>query len=691
MEKMNKKRQNRLAFEKSPYLLQHKDNPVDWFPWGEEAFRKARREEKPVFLSIGYSTCHWCHVMEKESFEDEEVARVLNEHYVAVKVDREERPDLDHIYMTVCQALTGQGGWPLTVFLTPEQKPFFAGTYFPKRSKWGRPGLLDILEQIKEKWVNDRDHLNNVAEEITRLIQRRAGGQGGELNGEILEQAYGWFQDRFDPLYGGFGEAPKFPSPHNLLFLLRHYRLTGQQKALAMAEKTLLAMYKGGIYDHIGYGFARYSTDRQWLIPHFEKMLCDNALLAYAYLEAHQVTESPFYARVADEIFSYVRREMTSPEGGFYSAQDADAEGVEGKFYLWTAEEVEEILGEPEGKAFCRLYGITGEGNFEGGSIPNLIKSGLDESSILVNVLEKSARLRQKLDQERKKRVHPHKDDKILTAWNGLMIAALAKGTQVLQNPAYAAAAAGAAAFIWGRLRSPEGRLLARYRDGEAVLPAYLDDYAFLAWGLIELYQATFDPDYLQKAVELTGQMISLFWDEASAGFFFSGKDAEQLIARPKPLEDGAAPAGNSVAALNLLRLAHLAGNQRFADLASRQMEFFARDVERFPQAYAFFLTALQFALGPPKEIIVVAGPPQEQEAKGLLENLQKKFLPEAVLLYCPADERGARLKEIAPFLGQHKPVDGKATVYVCANYACQAPVTGWAQLQKMINGQRGF
>lgn len=686
MEKLTQKKQNRLAFEKSPYLLQHKDNPVDWFPWGKEAFRKAAREEKPVFLSIGYSTCHWCHVMEKESFEDEEVARVLNEHYVAVKVDREERPDLDHIYMTVCQALTGQGGWPLTVFLTPEQKPFFAGTYFPKRSKWGRPGLLDILKQIKEKWVNDREHLNDLAAELTRLIQRREAGQGGELTKEVLERAYEWLKDRFDLLFGGFGAAPKFPSPANLLFLLRHCRLNGQVEALAMVEKTLSAMYKGGLYDHIGYGFARYATDRQWLVPHFEKMLYDNALLAYAYLEAHQVTGSPFYARVAEEIFTYVLREMTSPEGGFYSAQDADSEGVEGKFYVWMAEEVERVLDREEARAFCRLYDITGEGNFAGRSIPNLIQSGLDESAVLFNVLEKTKEPRQKLYREREKRIHPHQDDKILTAWNGLMIAALAKGAQVLRSPAYANAAVKAAALIRERLRSPKGRLLARYRDGEAALPAYLDDYAFLVWGLIELYQATFHPDHLAEAVDLAGQMIDLFWDQEGAGFFFSGKDTEQLIARPKPIEDGALPAGNSVAALNLLRLAHLTGNRRFADLASRQREFFAREAQRFPQACAFFLTALQFSWGPPKEIVVAAKTPeQEQEAKEILANLQKKFLPEAVLLYRPPGEQADRLQEVVPFLGPYGPVDGRAAVYVCANYTCHAPVIGWAQVQDLL------
>ncbi|MCK9364511.1 MAG: thioredoxin domain-containing protein [Syntrophales bacterium] len=685
---MDEKSQNRLALEKSPYLLQHKNNPVDWFPWGEEAFLKAKGEGKPVFLSIGYSTCHWCHVMEHESFEDGEVARSLNDHYVAIKVDREERPDLDHIYMTVCQTLTGQGGWPLTIFLTPEQKPFFAGTYFPKRSKWGRSGLLDILEQITEKWTADRKRLSALAEEITTDIQRQAYEQpGNSLTADVLEKAYEALQQRFDPAYGGFGEAPKFPSPHNLMFLLRYSRMTGKPEAQtsAMVGKTLLAMYKGGIYDHVGYGFARYSTDRQWLTPHFEKMLYDNALLAYVYLEAHQAMASPFYARVAEEIFAYVAREMTSFEGGFYSAQDADSEGLEGKFYLWTAEEVERVLGKQGGMAFCRLYDITGEGNFEGANIPNLIRNGPGESASLFNLLEKMKAPREKLYQERKKRIHPHKDDKVLTSWNGLMIAALAKGSQALQNPAYAAVAAKAAGFIWERLRSPEGRLLARYRDGEAALPAYLDDYAFLAWGFIELYRATFNPDYLQKALELTEQMISLFWDEKSAAFFFSGKDAEKLIARPRTLEDGAVPSGNSVAALNLLRLSHLTGEQRFGDFVSRQMDFFAGDVKRFPQAYTFFLTALQFALGPPREIVVMAGN-EEQEAKEILQALQKKFLPETALLCCPPGEQTARLKAIAPFLEQYEAIDGKATLYLCTNYACQAPVTGREQMQKIID-----
>jgi len=492
--------QNRLVYEKSPYLLQHKNNPVDWFPWGEEAFVRAREEGKLIFLSIGYSTCHWCHVMERESFEDEEVAWFLNRHYISIKVDREERPDIDHIYMEVCQAMTGQGGWPLTVVMTPDKQPVFAGTYFPKRGRWGKPGLLEILKQIQEKWEVEKEKIVGVGMRVTEAIQLRQFSSGEDLSKATLDQAFQQFCNSFDPVYGGFGPAPKFPTPHNLMFLLRYWKMTREHEALAMVEKTLAAMHNGGIYDHIGFGFARYSTDREWLVPHFEKMLYDNALLAIAYLEAYQVTGNNRYARVAREIFTYVLRNMTSQEGGFYSAEDADSEGEEGKFYLWVPEEIKGILGEEEGEYYCRLFGITQEGNFEGRSIPNLILSCTDERAGLLKIddqellgmLELVEESRRKLFIEREKRVHPFKDDKILTAWNGLMIAALAKGSRVLNNPEYSRAAARAVEFIWQKLRRQDGRLLARYRDEEAAFLAYLDDYAFLVWGLIELYEAAF-------------------------------------------------------------------------------------------------------------------------------------------------------------------------------------------------------
>ena len=425
---------NRLANEKSPYLLQHANNPVNWYPWGDGAFDKAKSEDKPVFLSIGYSTCHWCHVMEKESFEDDEVAGILNDNFISIKVDREERPDIDHIYMSVCQLMTGQGGWPLTVFMTPDKKPFFAGTYFPKENRWQRPGLLTVLKRISNIWETSREKLIDVGDQMTRAIKELPARLAGEPSESVLGKAYGQLKASFDSDFGGFGRAPKFPSPHTLMFLLRFYKKHSEKQALKMVEKTLLGMFKGGLYDHIGSGFSRYSTDQKWLVPHFEKMLYDNALLAYTYLEACQVTKEPFYGVVAGEIFKYVFRKLSSPEGGFYSAEDADSEGVEGKFYVWSKKEVEKILGDKGAEAFCRQYDITDDGNFEGENIPNLTKSGLEEAGSLFNVFEETLELRDKLYRVRDKRVHPARDDKILTSWNGLMIAALAKGSSVLNS-----------------------------------------------------------------------------------------------------------------------------------------------------------------------------------------------------------------------------------------------------------------
>ncbi|MCL6638594.1 MAG: thioredoxin domain-containing protein [Firmicutes bacterium] len=685
---------NRLAGEKSPYLLQHKDNPVDWYPWGEEAFARARSEERPIFLSIGYSTCHWCHVMERESFEDEEVAKLLNDNFVAVKVDREERPDVDHIYMTVCQALTGSGGWPLTVLMTPDKKPFFAGTYFPKHGRYNLPGLVDILEQVAEKWRTGRKEMLEAAERIAEGVRPHFKARpGGNLTEEVLDKAYRQLAGDFDPDYGGFGRAPKFPSPHNLTFLLRHWKRGGGEKALSMVEKTLDAMYRGGIYDHVGFGFARYSTDREWLVPHFEKMLYDNALLAITFLETYQATGKEGYARVAGEIFTYVLRDMTGPEGGFYSAEDADSEGEEGKFYLWSPEGVKAVLGRADGEAWCRLYDITPGGNFEGMSIPNLIKSGPGWGLLTeekgggagsVPARAEVERWRQKLFEAREKRVHPHKDDKILTAWNGLMIAALAKGAAVLGDARYAGAAGRAADFVLQALRRPDGRLLARYRDGEAAYPAYLDDYAFLTWGLIELYGATFEAKRLREALNLAEQAVSLFWDRDNGGFFFSGEDAEELLARPKEVYDGALPSGNSVMLLNLLRLARLSGSSRLEELANRQLAAFAGDVARQPRAYTHFLMGLQFALGPAREI-VVAGRAGDRALQDMVGALRRMFLPEAVVAFHPEGEGQREIQELAPHLKENRAAGGNATAYVCQGYACLEPVTDVEKLKRVL------
>lgn len=675
---------NRLIHEKSPYLLQHAYNPVDWYPWGEEAFEKAKREDKPVFLSIGYSTCHWCHVMERESFEDPEVAEVLNRHFVSIKVDREERPDVDHIYMTVCQAITGHGGWPLTIIMTPDKKPFFAGTYFPKESRYGRRGLMEILQRIALVWKRDRSNMLQAGDKITELLKMNLDPVAeGELTEEVLDRAFEQFRSQFDPRWGGFGDAPKFPRPHDFLFLLRYWKRTGNRHALEMVERTLTMMHRGGIYDHLGYGFARYSVDERWLIPHFEKMLYDNALLALAYLETYQATSKEIYAQVAREIFTYVLRDMTDPEGGFYSAEDADSEGEEGKFYVWAPEEIREVLGETDGELFTECYGVTPEGNFEGKNILNLLDVSWDtiaarKGKTRDELERKLNEARKKLFDAREKRVHPHKDDKILTSWNGLMIAALARGGRVLGYERYTAAAERAVSFIWRHLRQDDGRLLARYRDGKAAYLAYVDDYAYLAWGLLELYEAVFDVSHLEKAIELTHQMLDLFADEEKGGLFFYGRDAEQLLARPKEIYDGALPSGNSVAACNLIRLARMTGDPEWERQAERQLRVFGETVKSTPIAHTFFLTAVQWALGPTKEIVIV-GKRDAEDTRQMLRQAHRTYLPDAVLLFKPEGDPTATLDTIAPFTKEQHALDGRATVYVCEHHACRAPTTEWS------------
>ncbi|HWJ03586.1 MAG TPA: thioredoxin domain-containing protein [Verrucomicrobiae bacterium] len=681
----NDKIPNRLSQEKSPYLLQHAYNPVNWYPWGEAAFQEAKEKNKPVFLSIGYSTCHWCHVMERESFEDQEVADLLNSHFVSIKVDREERPDIDHIYMSVCQAMTGHGGWPLTVVMTPEQKPFFTGTYFPKHSRMGMPGLMDILKQISSRWESNRDDLLGIGNEVSEAIQGHLlTAEPGELSQYTLDQAYELLEKNFDAKFGGFGKAPKFPTPHNLAFLLRYHKSSGKPRALAMVETTLMSMAAGGIYDHVGFGFSRYSTDRQWLVPHFEKMLYDNALLAWVLLETYQVTKNTEYARRAQEIFTYVLRDMTSPEGGFYSAEDADSEGVEGKFYVWEPVEIRTLLGEELGSLYCQAYDITPQGNFEGKNIPNLIKAdwhrlAQEHRLTLPELKHQMSVARGKLFQAREQRIHPHKDDKILTSWNGLMIAALAKGSQVLNQPEYSNAAAKAVRFLLDNLVNSAGRLLARYRDGEAAYPAYVDDYAFLIWGLLELYEATFEISYLKQALSLNAQLLELCWDSEAGGLFMYGKDSEQLITRPKEVYDGATPSGNSVAALNFLRLARITGQTDLEEMTGQIFHAFAGTIGNYPAGYTFMLNALWFALAPGKEI-VIAGDHAQEQTKQMLEVVRARFLPEAVVMF-----HSPGLTELIPSLAEQKSLAGQSTAYVCENFACQAPVTEAKELANLL------
>ncbi|XWX61017.1 thioredoxin domain-containing protein [Desulfitobacterium sp. AusDCA] len=626
--------------------------------------------------------------MERESFEDQEVAELLNQHYIAIKVDREERPDIDHLYMGFCQALTGAGGWPLTVLMTPEKQPFFAGTYFPKHNRYGRAGLLTLLSQNAEIWEENEDILRLNAEEIVDLVTSqqktpalRLVSQNGKnpssafhsWAGKSIETAYQILEKNFDAHNGGFGQAPKFPSPHNLTFLLRYAKDHPESEAEVMVRKTLKRMGQGGIYDHIGFGFARYSTDSYWLVPHFEKMLYDNAMLSIAYLESYQFLKEPMFAYKAEEIFIYILRDMTSPEGGFYSAEDADSEGVEGKFYVWTPEQIRDVLGTEDAALFCEVFNITPQGNFEGKSIPHLLPSDLNELAEKYHLSPESLKKRlensrQKLWEVREKRIHPHKDDKILTSWNGLMIAALAKGGQILGNKTYVKAAERAVHFIQDSLFRQE-RLFARFREGNAAYLGYLDDYAFYIWGLLELYAATGKTDYLQMALTLQAQQETLFKDEENGGYFLTGSDAEELLIRPKEIYDGAIPSGNSISALNLLRLARLTGDGDWELRAEEQLDSFRSTLSSYPAGYTAFLQALQFALQPSTEILFV-GPSNHSSLGSLKETVFNEFLPYSTLLY-----HDGKLDLLLPWVKDYPFDSNKISVYLCKDFSCQTPV----------------
>ncbi|WP_367568797.1 thioredoxin domain-containing protein [Lacrimispora sp.] len=670
---------NKLINEKSPYLLQHAYNPVSWYPWGGEAFEKAKAEDKPVFLSIGYSTCHWCHVMAHESFEDEEVAEVLNRDYVAVKVDREERPDIDSVYMFVCQALTGSGGWPLTIIMTPEQKPFYAATYLPKLSRWGSAGLLDTLSSIQRLWKNDRDRVLNVGEELTGLLNKENRSQsetGEEPSEELLKAASNTLSRAFDKQWGGFHRAPKFPMAHNLIFLFRHYLLEGGENVLSMTEKTLKQMYRGGMYDHIGGGFSRYSTDEKWLVPHFEKMLYDNALLLYAYTEGFQITGNPFYAMVSRGILDYILSVLTDKEGGFYCGQDADSEGVEGKFYTFEKKEITDILGEEQGEVFCQWFGITEAGNFEGKNIPNLIGNEDFETEN-----QEIKELCQKLYQYRLKRTTLHTDDKILTSWNGLMIAGVAKAYKVLGDSRYLEAAQKAQTFIEKNLKTPDNRLFIRYRDGEAVHDGQLDDYAFYAFGLLELYEASFSVTYLKEAEEICEKMVDLFFDEAQGGFYMYAHDRDRLISRPMEFYDGALPSGNSAAAYVLSRLYHLTGEVKWQDVLQKQFSCMAGAAAQSPANHCFALMAFQTILYPSVEIVAVsAGEPGREEVTAL----QRETTGNISLLW-KTEGNQKELSESAPFTADYPIPESKTRYYVCSGGACLQPVDTMEEVRSLM------
>ncbi|MBI3678850.1 MAG: thioredoxin domain-containing protein [Acidobacteria bacterium] len=685
---------NRLIHEKSPYLLQHAHNPVDWQPWGEEAFHKARTEDKPIFLSIGYSTCHWCHVMERESFESEEIAHLMNRSFVPIKVDREERPDVDRIYMSFVQATTGGGGWPMSVWLTPDLKPFYGGTYFPPDNRYGRPGFGTLLEHIAKSWQSDRARILESSGDITRQLGEMLAAKAppAVLDESALESCYYALRRSFDPQWGGFGGAPKFPRPVQFDFLFRYYWRTHQQEALDMALVTLREMYKGGMYDQLGGGFHRYSVDARWFVPHFEKMLYDQAQLAIAYLEAYQISQDAFYAQIARETLDYVLRDMTDVRGGFYSAEDADSvidpadpkHKGEGAFYIWSAQEIDELLRKPESEWFCYRFGVEPGGNvaedahgeftarnifFQAHTIEETARHfGVSETEVESALAGASAQLMARRGQ----RVRPHLDDKILAGWNGLMISAFAKGAQALGSRRYLEAAQKAAAFVLSEMTRGD-ILLRRYREDEAAIPGFLDDYAFFAQGLLDLYEADFEVAHLKQAERLTRKMLELF-EDPDGGFYSTATDEEALLMRLKDDYDGAEPSGNSIAILNLLRLEHITRDAAFGDAARRAFRHFAGRLQSAAITLPRMLAAYMFTLARPKQI-VIAG-----DAQAMLAEIRRRFLPHAITLLA-----GESLAEWLPAVRDMRPVDGKAAAYVCENFTCQLPATDVGELARLL------
>ena len=686
---------NRLIHETSPYLNQHAHNPVDWYPWGPEALAKAKELDRPIFLSIGYSACHWCHVMERESFEDPAIGAYLNEHFVSIKVDREERPDLDQIYMASVQLLTKQGGWPMSVFLTPDLKPFYGGTYFPPRDLYGRPSFRRVLETLAAAWVNQRDELLKTADELSEHVQDFLGldSKPGDLTPELLDNAHRQLGRRFDAKYGGFGGAPKFLHPMDLRLLLRLHQRFQADDALAMVRKTLDGMARGGVYDQIGGGFHRYSTDARWLVPHFEKMLYDNAQLAVVYTEAWQVVGEPFYRQIAEETLDYVRREMTRDDGPFFSTQDADSEGEEGKFFVWTPGELEAALGKEEAQFAASVWGVAEDGNWEGVSVLHRARSDEQDAALLKLPLEAfQARLRDakaKLYASRSQRIRPGRDEKILTAWNGLMISAFAHGGLAFDRQDYVEVACKAADFILAHMRTPEGRLLrTSFKGSEAKLNGYLEDYAYLLDSLISVYEATFDPRWIESALEIAGVMIDEFWDAQAGGFFYTGNTHETLIARAKDPHDNATPSGNAVATTALLRLATLTERADLREKAEQTLILFRGLLESSPAAAAQMCIALDYYLGPVEEFVLV-GDPSNSETQKTRRLLAKTFRPRRVL--AGKSDRPTRngVDKLLPLLA-NRSAQGVATVYWCEQGICKAPIIGSRALEQVLaNGPK--
>ncbi len=679
---------NRLIDETSPYLLQHAHNPVDWYPWGEEAFAKSRDEGKPIFLSIGYSSCHWCHVMERESFENEEIAAYLNEHFISIKVDREEHPEVDDIYMAAVVAQTGSGGWPMSVFLNSDLKPFYGGTYFPPEDAFQRPGFKSLLKQIANVWKEEPDKVAEIATQLTSAINDRLTRQmgGGALTKDLVSGGVKQLGGSFDPTYGGFSPAPKFPSSPSIAILLREHARTGDAPLLNMATVTLDRMALGGMYDHLGGGFARYSVDEKWLVPHFEKMLYDNAQLAQAYLEAYQVTKSPFYKRVAEETFEYVLRDMRDERGGFYTAENADSEGEEGKFYIWTRDEILEHLGGEDGAFFADYYRVEDDGNFDsrehyhaGQNILHLDKpleaTAEEQGTTAAELGERVEALKDKLLAVRGTRVRPSRDDKVLASENALMISAFAKGYQVLGDDRYRDAAAEAARFIVTELKDGDA-LLRRYRNGVSGIPAILDDYAYMVVALIDVYETTFDPQWLAEARALTDGMLKRFWDGETNGFYFTSEDHENLIVRARSAQDGPTPSGNSMAALGMLRLAKLIDHADYNDKANAVMEAHYEYLALAPAGYLNMLGAVDFFLYPPKEVAIV-GTPGSDGVNALLSALHGDFVPNKVVAFIdPSSDDAESIGEQIPLLMHKTLIKGQAAAYVCKNFACKLPVT---------------
>ncbi|MEN6330142.1 MAG: thioredoxin domain-containing protein [Methanobacteriaceae archaeon] len=685
---------NHLENENSPYLLQHVHNPVDWYPWGEEAFQKAENEDKPIFLSIGYSTCHWCHVMARESFQDEGVGEIMNQYFVAVKVDREERPDIDSVYMTVCQMMTGSGGWPLTIILTPQKEPFFAGTYFPRDSMGRGVGLKDLLLNVRDLWKDKKDELLNSAQDIKKALTKLSQTeQGPLLSSAVLDQAYQALKENFDQDKGGFGGFQKFPTPHHLLFLLRYWKNTGQDDARQMVETTLDNMIRGGVWDQVGYGFHRYAVDPNWLVPHFEKMLYDQALICLACTECYQATGNPLYQETAEKILEYVLRDMRSLEGGFYSAEDADSEGVEGKFYVWSHQELEEVLDLEELELAGEVYHITREGNFKeestgqptGLNILHLeeplpttaTRLGLDYDDLKA----KLDLLQKKLFRIRERRVHPHKDDKILTDWNGLLMVALARACQVFNKQVYREAAQACLDFVIAHIYH-DGRLWHRYREGEVKVEGNLDDYSFLIWGLLELHQATLDSSHLKLARELNQTLLDYFLDPDGGGFYFTAQDAERVLVRKKEAYDAAIPSGNSVAYLNLLRLSSIMEDQELKRISLRLEMAFASSIQQAPTAFSMFLAGLQFRVGASFNV-VISGEEDDPGTKKMIDGFRETYLPLVTLLLNTGEDDW--LKSQVESLPPKVPLEGKTTAYVCGPGTCHPPTQEWEDVLKIL------